>query len=66
MENVLVYISNMGQVVMRTFTNFYEVLQFSFWLPGFGDITVLEVMFGVGLPTFITCTIIKWLIGIVT
>lgn len=65
MERILEFCSNLGLNLIETFGSFYDTLQTEFLLPGFGNITILETMFGVGFSTFVACTIAKWIIGIV-
>ena len=65
MENIIQFISNFGLSLVETFGEVYDYLQYTVDVPLIGEVTAYELMFGFGFGTFITLTIVKWVVGII-
>lgn len=67
LSNVLRLISNLGLSIITTYSDLFNLFALTTVdIPGFGEITLTQFMFGTGLTVFITVTIAKWLIGVIT
>lgn len=62
---ILSFASETGFAIIRSFSQIFGTFNYGFFLPGFGDTTIAEVMFGGGLVFFMIFTIGVWLVKIV-
>lgn len=64
--NVLVFCSNIGLTIIDVYSEMFENFSQLIDIPGFGQMSIFDLIFTYGITTFITVTLIKWVIGIIT